>query len=157
MICACVSNTAILSLRLRCRLEEQLVDIAPAPILARLEALHHRVLRRVEMLGGVLAGRLIAATDMAANQAHPQVNPAAMRLQAFLATLRGTRGDVADLIEVRAGCGHWHDPFGGPGFMPFWAGSARFSIRRAREPWRQSIPVATRCIRCSMPRKSRSP
>src|SRR5689334_2118654 len=87
------------SLGLRRRLEELLVDVAPAPILVRLEALHHGMLRRVEMLGRVLTGRLIAAADMAAKQAHPQMDPVAVRLQAFLATLRGTRGHGSNLIE----------------------------------------------------------
>jgi hypothetical protein len=48
------------------RLDEQLVDIAPAPILARLEALDDWMLRRVMVFGGVPVGRVIAASNMPA-------------------------------------------------------------------------------------------
>src|SRR5262245_23306715 len=115
------------SLRLRRRLEEQLVDIAPAPILAGLEALHHRMLRRLEMLGRVLARRLIAATDMAANQAHPQMDPATMRLQAFLAALRRARRDVADLIKMVAALGHARLLSQERRIVAFWVVRDRFS------------------------------
>ena len=36
------------------RLEEQLVDVTPDPVLTRLEGLNDRVVGRVEMPGGVL-------------------------------------------------------------------------------------------------------
>ena len=42
------------------------MNVAPAPVLARLEGLDDRVLGRVEMLSGVAMGRGIAAADMAA-------------------------------------------------------------------------------------------
>ena len=57
--------------------------------------------RLMEVLGRVLAGRGVAAADMAARQAQPQVHPAASGLQALLASL-AARGDIADLIEVAA-------------------------------------------------------
>ena len=55
------------------------VDVAPGPS-RRWHRAHDRMVRRVEMLGRVLAGRLIAASDMATHQAHPQMEPVTMRL-----------------------------------------------------------------------------
>jgi hypothetical protein len=48
---------------------------------------------------GVSMGRLIAATDMPALAAEPQVYPARSDPQAFLATQRA-RGDSPDLMGV---------------------------------------------------------
>src|SRR5262249_11193585 len=87
-------------------LQHQVVDVAPAPVLAGLEAAHERVLRVVEVLGRVLAFGAVAAADVAAAQAHPQVDPLRLRLQAFLAALGRARLDLAHLIEVRALRGH---------------------------------------------------
>lgn len=42
----------------------------------------------MEVLGGVLAGRAVAAPDVATAQAEPQVNPTAPRLETLLAPLR---------------------------------------------------------------------
>jgi hypothetical protein len=36
------------------RLEQNLIDVAPDPVLSRLERLNDRMVGRVEMLGGVL-------------------------------------------------------------------------------------------------------
>ena len=55
--------------------EEDLVDIAPAPAFRRIVALDDRMAGRVEMLGGVAVGRLVAAADMAAGAAEPQMHP----------------------------------------------------------------------------------
>src|SRR5688500_13187976 len=56
-------------------LDHPLVDEAPAPVLARLEGLHDRVARGVEVLGGVRVLGVVAAADVAADQAHSQVDP----------------------------------------------------------------------------------
>ena len=50
-------------------LAEHLVDVAPAPGLAGLDAAHHRVAGLVEVRVGVLADRGVAAADVAAAQA----------------------------------------------------------------------------------------
>src|SRR5215218_2838512 len=55
---------------------------------------------------GVPVGRGVAAADLPAGLAHPQVDPAVSRLQALLAAGDLVRlGEVLDLVEVRAG-GH---------------------------------------------------
>jgi hypothetical protein len=52
------------------------------------------------MLGRVFVLRRVAATDVAADQAQPQVNPGIARLQAVLATVRA-RLDLANLIDMQ--------------------------------------------------------
>jgi hypothetical protein len=47
------------------KLDECIVDIAPAPTLRRIVTFDDRVSARLKMLGGVLAGRLVATTDVA--------------------------------------------------------------------------------------------
>jgi hypothetical protein len=58
----------------------------------------------MEMLGGVLILRRVAAADVAAFQTQAQVNPGVAHFQAFLAAVR-VRFHRTDLIEVRAS---WH-------------------------------------------------
>ena len=47
------------------KFDECLVDIAPAPTLWRVVTLDNRMSVGLKMLGGVLAGRLVATTDVA--------------------------------------------------------------------------------------------
>src|ERR1700727_3329494 len=56
------------------------------PILAGLEAVDDRVAGGLVMLGGMLAGRTIAAADVTAFGASAQVQPPSARGQAFDAT-----------------------------------------------------------------------
>ena len=70
---------------------QALVDVAPAPGLAGLEAAHHRVLGLVEVRVGVPLGRGVAAADVAAGQAEPEVHPAGAVPQALLAALGSVR------------------------------------------------------------------
>jgi hypothetical protein len=79
------------------KVQFEAVDVAPTPRLAGLKRLHDRVLGTVEVLGGVFVFRGVAATDMAALQAQPQVYPAVTHLQALFAAL-GVRGDLLDLV-----------------------------------------------------------
>jgi hypothetical protein len=83
-------------------LEEQLIDVAPAPILAGLVALHDRVLRPVKVLRRVLPLRLIAASNVAAFLAQAQVDPVHAERETLLATVRSLRDDVAHLNDVAA-------------------------------------------------------
>ena len=56
---------------------------------------------RAKMFRGVLVLGGVAAPDVPASQAHPQMNPAVLHLQTFLAAC-GARFDIADLIEMGA-------------------------------------------------------
>src|ERR1700722_1713220 len=64
-----------------------LIEVAPAPVLARLEGLHHRVPDRKHVGAGVTKWRGFAAADMPAHQAQPQMDPWEADPQALLATL----------------------------------------------------------------------
>src|SRR5205807_657239 len=57
------------------QLEGGLVDVAPVPVLARLERPDDRVARCQEVAGGVPAGRVVAAADVAALLADAEVDP----------------------------------------------------------------------------------
>jgi WD40 repeat protein len=91
-------------------IEHDLVDVAPAPVLARLGGLHDGVAGRVEVLGGVLVPGGVATADVAARQAEPEVHPAIPGRQALLAALRVGR-HRPDFLDVRTGLrGHGGAP-----------------------------------------------
>src|SRR5947209_3684819 len=69
-------------------IELDLVDVAPAPVLPRLGGFHDRVAGRVEVLRGMPVPGGVTTTDVAADQAEPQMHPAVPRCQALLAALR---------------------------------------------------------------------
>jgi hypothetical protein len=79
----------------------QLVNVAPAPFLARLERLDDGMPARAEVFRRVLVPRAVAAADVTAREAQPQVNPSVARLQTFLTALRARR-HFANLIQVLA-------------------------------------------------------
>jgi len=85
--------------------EVDLIDIAPAPVLARLKRSDDRVTGAPEMSGGVLVRRAVAAAHVAANHAESEVNPRSATPQAVVAAV-GARGDGADLVEVGASRNH---------------------------------------------------
>src|ERR1700730_11030657 len=87
------------------QIEEHLIDVAPAPALGRIVSLDHRMAGGVKMLGRVLVGGIVAAADMAAAAADPQMQPFAAALQAFLAAERARR-DAADAGNVGAALCH---------------------------------------------------
>src|SRR5215467_7287789 len=80
-------------------LEHDLVDVAPAPIFARLEGLDNRVIGGVEMLRSVFVFRRIAAADVPADEALAQVHPGVANPQAILTAVRA-RCDISYLVEV---------------------------------------------------------
>jgi hypothetical protein len=96
--------------RHRMLIEHDFIHVAPFPILSRLRRTHDGVLRRMEMLRGVLVLRRIAAAHVSAPQAHAQMNPRVVHLQAFFAALRA-RLHRTDLIEVCARNWHYALPF----------------------------------------------
>src|SRR5438132_12147465 len=63
------------------------------------------MLSGVEMFCRVLVGRIVAAADVTAGAADPQMQPYAAALQTFLATERARR-DVADAGDVGAALRH---------------------------------------------------
>src|SRR6266568_2691418 len=85
--------------RLRERLNRDLVDVTPSPVLARLERSHNRVLGLSEVLRGVFVLRGVAAADVTANLAEPQMNPGIPHLQALLTSV-GVGRWVLNLVKV---------------------------------------------------------
>jgi len=55
------------------KIQPELVNVTPSPVLIWLEGLHDRVVGRVEMPGGMRILRLVAAADMPAFEADAQV------------------------------------------------------------------------------------
>src|SRR6266540_2917829 len=86
----------------RCaRSDEGLVDIAPAPVLAGLERLHDGVPVGVRVPAGVPVRRGVAAANVPAGQAQPQVYPPRPRAQALLAAVRRAGHHWLDQPQVR--------------------------------------------------------
>ncbi len=81
----------------------KVVGVTEHPALARLERPDDRVVRVDEMPGRVLVLRVVAAADVAAGHAEPQVNPRVAGGQAFLAAVGCVGLDITDLVEVRTG------------------------------------------------------
>src|SRR5215217_3571005 len=89
---------------------EDLVYVAPDPILVRLEGPDERVLRGMEMPAGVLVLGAVATANVAADEALPEVHPRVTHLEALLAPF-GARFDVVDLVQVCAlSPQHAHQP-----------------------------------------------
>src|SRR3989442_14449661 len=76
------------------RLEEQLVDVTPGPVLTRLEGLNDRMVGGVEMPGGVLILRIVTATDMSTGETEAQVHPRITQSQTVLTSI-GARRNLA--------------------------------------------------------------
>src|SRR6185295_14805784 len=87
-------------------LEEHLVHVTPAPVLAPLEAPHDRMPGGMEVLGGVPPGRLIAAADVATLLAEPEMHPATAGAETLLTPVRGPGGDVPYFTQVLAFLDH---------------------------------------------------
>jgi len=81
------------------KVQPELVNVTPAPVLIWLEGLHDRVVGRMEMPGGMRILRLVAAADMPAFKADAQVDPGAADFQAILAPIRA-RCDLTYLVKM---------------------------------------------------------
>src|SRR5437867_6970354 len=75
-------------------LHVDLVDVAPAPAFPRLERGDDRMPGLLEMLGGVLVLRVVAASDVPARPAQAKVHPAVSHCEAFLATIGAGHGGL---------------------------------------------------------------
>jgi hypothetical protein len=83
--------------------EQNLVEIAPGPVLAGFEGANDRVRCGVVMRSCVSLRGVIAAANVAAGETDAQVKPLIAVTQALLATVdRGWKLPHLDLIEVRA-------------------------------------------------------
>jgi hypothetical protein len=83
------------------RLEQELVDVAPAPCFPWLDGAHDWVGCCLEVLARVLVLGVVAASNIPALRAEPQVNPRITHEDALLANVR-LGLEYVDLIEVLA-------------------------------------------------------
>jgi hypothetical protein len=90
-------------------IEHHFVHVAPAPPLRGIITLNDRMMGCMKMPGGVLAGRLIATSNMAASATNAKVKPSVALFQAFLAPQRA-RDDFADAIQMGACFRHDSSP-----------------------------------------------
>jgi hypothetical protein len=90
-----------------CQFDLDVVDIAPAPTLGGVVALDNRMSGRFKVPPGMTVGRVVAATDMPATAANPQMHPRRSHVQALLTTERA-RGNGLDLMSVRTS--HFQSP-----------------------------------------------
>src|SRR6185312_13237145 len=88
-------NWAFLRGDVAAQIEEERIDITPAPAFRRVIAFDDGMLGVMEMLGGVLVLGLVATADMAAGSADAQMQPFITHLEAFLAAQRAGR-DLGD-------------------------------------------------------------
>jgi hypothetical protein len=85
-------------------LDKDLIHVAPAPVLPRLERPDYWVPGGMEVLRSMSVLRCVATTHVAAGEALPEVDPRVTNLQALFAALR--RGlHVPDLVRVVTGSG----------------------------------------------------
>ena len=71
------------------------------PVLDGVQGLDDRMAGLLKVLGCMHVLRGIAAADVAADHAHPQMDPLSFQLYTLLAPRR-TRADIADLIHMGA-------------------------------------------------------
>src|SRR4030081_346867 len=83
------------------KVEHHFVDITPTPSFRRIISFDDRVPGCAKMFGGVSVWRLIAAPDMAAGAADPQVQPGVAQFQAFFAP-GSTRNNVTNFHQMFA-------------------------------------------------------
>jgi hypothetical protein len=81
-------------------IHHKFVHVTPAPAFARLDRLHDGMLASVKMFGGMFIFGGIAASHVAANEAHAQMDPRVSRLQTILATVCA-RLHFFDFFQVR--------------------------------------------------------
>src|ERR687885_2140760 len=96
------------------RVEEDLVHVAPPPILAGLERLDDRVVGSVKVPGGVFVRRVVATPHVPTDLAEAQMHPGVPDPQAVLTAVRARRNlvDFREMytplahttIDVRHGC-----------------------------------------------------
>jgi hypothetical protein len=83
-----------------------LVHITPNPAFSRLDGTNQRVLRFVEMFGGMLVLGRIAAAYVPTNETQAQVNPRIAGLNTLL-THVFIRFSYLDLVKMRTFFRHW--------------------------------------------------
>jgi hypothetical protein len=97
----CTGSLALLAKREELR-KKDFVYVTPLPALTRLDRAHDRMLGLMEVFGCVLVLGGVAAADVPATEAHPEMNPGVAHFQAFFTTF-AAGCDVVDLFHMRTG------------------------------------------------------
>jgi hypothetical protein len=84
--------------------EPKLIDVAPTPFFTGFDGTGDGMLRRPEMPDGMLVFRRVAAADVTALHAHPELQPCVACHDTVIA-IRTARPHVTNTIAVRAR--HW--------------------------------------------------
>ena len=82
-------------------IEGHFVGVTPAPTFWWVVAFNDRMLRAVKVFRRMLMWGAVAAADMPASAADPQMHPSGTHFQTFLAAERAW-GHVADAAKMRA-------------------------------------------------------
>lgn len=77
------------------------INVAPAPLLSRLDGTHQRVAGIVKMFGRMFILGIITTSNITANQTQPQMHPSISHVETFL-TDAGRRLENFNLIQMRA-------------------------------------------------------
>jgi hypothetical protein len=125
------------------RSHRHVVDVAPSPVLARLEGLDNWMAGLLVMGGRVTVRRRVAASDVPAGQAEPQMYPAVPRRKALGTSLRSERVDRLQTDDVFACGGHVSRDYVPPSHLasptPWPAPPRRSSGRAWHEPRLQRL------------------
>src|SRR5438067_12561801 len=108
------------------QLERHVVRVAVVPVLARLERPDDGMARPAVVPGRVLARRVVAAPDVPAFLAHPQVDPVVPAGGQSFDAARARRPHVLYMVEVAAGVAHTERP----GSQPINAAAAVYVLPR---------------------------
>jgi hypothetical protein len=81
------------------KIEEELVNITPTPVLPWLERLNDWVTGGMEMLGGMRILRIVTTAHMPAFQANTQMHPGVTHFQALLTAI-SARCDLTYLVKM---------------------------------------------------------
>ena len=84
--------------------ERDVIHVAPAPLLARLERADERVATASAVSARVAVGRVVATADLAALEADSEMQPRVSRGQAILAARDGL-GELGDVNVIEMGAG----------------------------------------------------
>ena len=87
------------------KLEEELVDVTPAPVFPWLEGLNDGMIGRVEVPGGVLVLRIVTAADMTTDETDTQMHPGIPYFQTILTAIGAWR-DFTYLVKMTTGLCH---------------------------------------------------
>src|SRR4051812_16418297 len=127
--------------------ECDIVEVAPAPVLARLQRVDDRVLRRMLVRGRVAVRGAVAAADVPAGEADAEVQPLAAAAQAIFAAVDlGRQLAQLDLVEVRTDA-HCSRSLRAPGTIAFTLAAREPRATQVRRDATAAAMLSPYCVR----------